>query len=85
MLNALQVPRMGDLLTEAQAIYRRHEAEFDVENPWDGLFGSIKEFEPLDQEFCKSTKPGKPAMKNGKPIASRLMGRVHHTFVEGSR
>ena len=90
MLNTLEVPRMGDLLKEAQAIYRRHEAEFQVENPWDGLFGSIPEFEPLNQEFCKSTKPANKALEGwtrknihlvaqgmgGESLAAKFTGTV---------
>jgi antitoxin component YwqK of YwqJK toxin-antitoxin module len=63
MLDALAVPKIGDLLRQALAIYREHQPEFQVENPWEGFFGSIKAFDPLDREFLKSTRPANKALE----------------------
>ncbi|MGV3720096.1 MAG: DMP19 family protein [Actinomycetota bacterium] len=63
MLEALAVPKIGELLRQARAIYREHQPEFQVENPWEGFFGSIKAFDPLDREFSKSTKPANKALE----------------------
>lgn len=63
MLDALAVPKIGDLLRQARAIYREHQPEFRVENPWEGFFGSIRAFDPLDREFSKSTKPANKALE----------------------
>src|SRR5262252_7621055 len=48
LLDSLVVPRAGPLLRDAVAVYRRHQSAFRVTNPWDGLFGSITEFDTLE-------------------------------------
>jgi antitoxin component YwqK of YwqJK toxin-antitoxin module len=63
MLEALEVPKIGDLLRRALAIYREHQPEFQVENPFDGFFGSMKAFDSLDAEFSKSVKPANKALE----------------------
>ena len=63
MLDALEVPKIGDLLRQALAIYREHQPEFQVENPWEGFFGSIKAFDPLDREFLKSIRAANKALE----------------------
>src|SRR5688500_12298686 len=63
MLDALEVPKIGELLRQALAIYREHQPEFQVENPWEGFFGSIKAFDPLDREFVKSTRLANKALE----------------------
>jgi antitoxin component YwqK of YwqJK toxin-antitoxin module len=51
LLDSLGVAKAAALLRDADAIYRSHRSEFDVDSPWDGLFGSIKEFDKLDRAF----------------------------------
>lgn len=51
LLDSIGVPKAGAVLRDAVAVYRRHQAAFRVDNPWDGLFGSIKEFDKLDRTF----------------------------------
>jgi len=53
LLDSLVVPRAGPLLRDAVAVYRRHQSAFRVTNPWDGLFGSITEFDTLEHAFAK--------------------------------
>jgi len=51
LLTSLKLPKIVTLLREAVAIYKKYKRCFNVENPFDGLFGSIKEFEKLDRRF----------------------------------
>ncbi len=51
LLDSIEVPKAGTLLRDALALYRQHQPAFAVDNPWDGLFGSIKEFERLERAF----------------------------------
>jgi antitoxin component YwqK of YwqJK toxin-antitoxin module len=51
LLDSLEVPKVGTLLRDAVAVYRRNRARFEVANPFDGLFGSIKAFDKLDKAF----------------------------------
>jgi antitoxin component YwqK of YwqJK toxin-antitoxin module len=51
LLDSVSLPKLGALLRDAVAVYRRHESAFRTDNPWDGLFGSIKEFDKLDRAF----------------------------------
>lgn len=51
LLDANEVPKAANLLRDARAVFRKHQAEFAVANPWEGLFGSIKEFDKLDNAF----------------------------------
>jgi antitoxin component YwqK of YwqJK toxin-antitoxin module len=53
ILDSLEVPRAGDMLRDAVGIYRKHRSRFGTSNPWDGLFGSIDEFDNLDNVFGK--------------------------------
>jgi antitoxin component YwqK of YwqJK toxin-antitoxin module len=58
LLDSLDVPRAGPLLRDAVAVYRRHQSAFRVKNPWDGLFGSITEFDKLERVFVKLVRRG---------------------------
>ncbi len=51
LLDSIDVPKAATLLRNAALIYRRNRSAFLVDNPWDGLFGSIPEFEKLDRAF----------------------------------
>lgn len=53
LLDAIQVPKAGAVLRDAAAVFRQHQSAFAVDNPWEGLFGSIKEFDQLDTAFMK--------------------------------
>jgi len=51
LLDSIDLSKAGALLRDAVAVYRRHQSAFRVDNPWDGLFGSIKEFDKLNRAF----------------------------------
>ncbi|QDU18981.1 DMP19 family protein [Urbifossiella limnaea] len=51
LLADLGDPKAAAAVRDAAAVYRRHRKAFDVANPWDGLFGSITEFDGLDRAF----------------------------------
>lgn len=51
LLDNLGIPKAATIVRSAAAVYHRRWTEFAVENPWDGLFGSIKEFDTLDRAF----------------------------------
>jgi antitoxin component YwqK of YwqJK toxin-antitoxin module len=50
----LKLPKPASVLQSARTIYRKHKSRFDVENPWDGLFGSMKEFDKPNRQFESS-------------------------------
>ncbi|HZZ78223.1 MAG TPA: DUF4375 domain-containing protein [Gemmataceae bacterium] len=52
LLSSLDLAKPAQTLRDALKIYRKHRAEFAVENPWNGLFGSIKEFDKLDRAMA---------------------------------
>lgn len=54
LLESIEVPKAAAVVRDALAIFRGHEAEFAVANPWDGLFGSIEEFEKPERAFMRS-------------------------------
>ncbi|HEV3439050.1 MAG TPA: DUF4375 domain-containing protein [Gemmata sp.] len=90
LLDSIDVPKAGTLLRDAVAIYRRHRSAFRVDNPWDGLFGSIKEFDKLDRAFMNVLLRGCRALEKwirshivelaidevGKPIDAQFTGAV---------
>jgi antitoxin component YwqK of YwqJK toxin-antitoxin module len=51
LLNTLDLSKAATILLDATAVYNQHRHKFEVSNPWDGLFGSIEEFEKLDTSF----------------------------------
>ncbi len=52
LLEAIEIPKATELFRNANAVYTKHKQEFAVEDPWDGLFGSIPELESLDSKFA---------------------------------
>src|SRR6516162_4696628 len=44
LLKAVGVAKPMKSLEQAVAVYQRHRQRFQVENPWEGLFGGIPEF-----------------------------------------
>jgi antitoxin component YwqK of YwqJK toxin-antitoxin module len=54
LLKAVGVAKPMKSLEQAVAVYQRHRQRFQVENPWEGLFGGIPEFTPLDKAFMNS-------------------------------
>jgi antitoxin component YwqK of YwqJK toxin-antitoxin module len=90
LLDSLDVPGAGPLLRDAIAVYRRHESAFRVKNPWNGLFGSIKEFGKLERAFAKLVRRGNRALEKwirshitelatdetGNPIDTQFTGAV---------
>lgn len=53
-LKSLGVPKPAVVLENAVTVYRAHQARFNVSNPFDGLFGSIKELEDLSAKFMNA-------------------------------
>jgi antitoxin component YwqK of YwqJK toxin-antitoxin module len=75
-LDGLGLPKIGPLLRDAEAVYRRHEARFQVANPFDGLFGSIKEFDKLDSAFARQMGRADKALEKWarENLASLVVG-----------
>jgi antitoxin component YwqK of YwqJK toxin-antitoxin module len=63
LLDSFDVARAGPLLRDAIAVYRKHKSAFRVNKPWDGLFGSIKEFDKLDRAFVRLVRRGDRALE----------------------
>ena len=63
LLDSLDLPKAAGVLRDAVAVYRKHRAKFAVDNPFDGLFGSIKGFDKLDREFGKVQLRGTRALE----------------------
>jgi antitoxin component YwqK of YwqJK toxin-antitoxin module len=90
LLDSIDVPKAGALTRDAVAVYRRHQSAFRVDNPWDGLFGSIEEFDKLDRAFMKVLLRGNRALEKwirshvvelaadeaGNPIDPQFTGAV---------
>lgn len=90
LLDSIDMPKAGVLLRDAVAVYRRHQSAFRVDNPWDGLFGSIKEFDNLDRAFMNVLLRGNRALEKwirshivelatdevGNPIDAQFTGVV---------
>ena len=53
-LDTLKESKAANILRDSTAIFKKHKAKFKVDNPWDGLFGSIPEFDKLDRDFCNA-------------------------------
>lgn len=51
LLDSIEVPKAGAVVRDAATIFRRHRSAYVVDNPWAGLFGSIKEFEKPEIVF----------------------------------
>ena len=51
LLEALDLSKAAAILRDATAIYQLHRNEFNVSDPWDGLFGSIEALDNLDESF----------------------------------
>jgi antitoxin component YwqK of YwqJK toxin-antitoxin module len=54
LLTTVDEPEIAKLLNKADTVYRKHQKRFQVKNPWQGLFGSIKELEKLDSTFINA-------------------------------
>jgi antitoxin component YwqK of YwqJK toxin-antitoxin module len=52
LLDEMEIPQAPMLFRATNSLYAKHKKKFDVENPWDGLFGSIPELELFDSEFA---------------------------------
>ena len=90
LLDSIDVPKAGTLLRDAVAVYRRHQSAFRVDNPWDGLFGSIMEFGKLDRAFVNLLLRGNRTLEKwirshvvelatddaGNPIDAQFTGAV---------
>lgn len=63
LLDLNDLPKASALLRDAVAVYRRHRSAFRVDNPWEGLFGSIKEFDKLDRAFMNIELRGNRALE----------------------
>ena len=97
LLNSLNMPKAGPLLRDAVAIYRRHRSAFRVKNPFDGMFGSITEFDKPDSVFLKLVRRGDRALEKwirshvtelvtdetGNPIDAQFTGAVEIRHANG--
>jgi antitoxin component YwqK of YwqJK toxin-antitoxin module len=52
-LEAFELPKAAIAVRQAQTVFQRHSDKFEVANPWDGLFGSINEFEKIEAAFMR--------------------------------
>jgi antitoxin component YwqK of YwqJK toxin-antitoxin module len=90
LLESIGVPKAGAVLRDALAVFRTNRSAFAVENPWQGLFGSIKEFDKLDRAFGRLVLSGNRALEDwirshiaelatdesGRPIDPELTGTI---------
>src|SRR4051794_6408924 len=90
LLDSIDIPKAGALLRDAVAVYQRHQSAFRVDNPWNGLFGSIKEFDKLDRAFMNVLLRGNRTLEKwirsnivelatdevGNPIDAQFTGAV---------
>jgi len=53
LLDTLDLSKAAKILRDAATIYQQHRDEFLSSNPWDELFGSVKELEKLDRPFIR--------------------------------
>jgi hypothetical protein len=63
LLESLGATRAAAIVREALVVYRRHGPAFRVAYPWDGLFGSIREFDKPDRTFCIAMRRGERAVE----------------------
>lgn len=63
LLDSIDVPKAGDLLRSATLIYHKNAAAFQTDQPWEGLFGSIREFEKLETDFMNVLLRGNRALE----------------------
>lgn len=56
LLDNLDLPKAVVLLRDAHVVYMEHRQQFDVSNPWDGLFGSIEAFDALGYQFVRGMR-----------------------------
>ena len=97
LLDRIEVPRAGNLLRDAIVIYRQNQPAFCVDNPWDGLFGSIKAFRKLERSIVNLVVHGDRALEAwirshvaelvvdeaGNPIDPRFTGTVEVCWPNG--
>lgn len=98
LIESLGLPKAAGVLNDAVAVYRRHKAAFNVKNPWEGLFGSIEEFERLDRTFSRSALGIARKLEKwlrlhvqelatdeaGQPIDPKLTGLVEARTADGT-
>jgi hypothetical protein len=63
LLDSIDMPKADAVLRDALAVYRQHQSVFLVDNPWDGLFGSIKEFDKIERAFMNVLLRGNRALE----------------------
>src|SRR5579872_1036509 len=56
LLDVLDFPKAAAILRDAVAVYRKYKQKFQASSPWDGLFGSIEEFDKFDRSFMNATQ-----------------------------
>ncbi len=99
LLESLDLGKAASMLETATATYRKYRDRFDTTNPWEGLFGSIPEFDALDRKFAR-IGPGKVALAlsnwarlhlddlvvgdDGQPIDQKFTGTVETYFPGGA-
>lgn len=53
LLDDLELNKVATLIRDADSVYQRHRQQFEITNPWDGLFGSITDFEIIERSFMR--------------------------------
>ncbi len=90
LFDSLDLPKAATILRDAVAIYRQNEHSFMVDDPWDGLFGSIEAFDKLHRPFANTMMRCSRALdlwirthvaelvtdESGKPIDPEFTGTV---------
>jgi antitoxin component YwqK of YwqJK toxin-antitoxin module len=97
LLDTLDLSKAAVILRNAVAVYRQHRDKFEVDNPWDGLFGDITEFDELDRSFMNYILRCRRALdawirdhitelatdESGAPINKKFTGTVENFHPNG--
>jgi antitoxin component YwqK of YwqJK toxin-antitoxin module len=97
LLDAIEVPKAASVVRDALAVFHKHRSEFAVANPWEELFGSIKEFDKLDRAFMHALLRSNRALDKwirghitelatdelGTPIDPQFTGTVESKYSNG--
>jgi len=97
LLDDLDLTKAATALRDASAVYQQHSHEFEVSNPWDGLFGSIVAFARLEKSFMRFMLRGSRSIDSwirdhiaelatdelGAPIDNEFTGMVQLHYSNG--
>ena len=97
LLDTLDLSKAATILRDATTIYHQHRAAFITSNPWDGLFGSMRDLEQLDRPFIRYMLRCSRAInswiidhieqlvvdESNKPIDPKFTGTVERYYANG--